>query len=169
MPYVGGSLTTLFDEKAQRATTDTVRALCAKGGRRMEEIARINTPVRTGRLRSAWYRTPVVEISALLGRAYRTTVANDTDYAAWVENGTGIHGPEHRPYVITPKDPMGWLAWRDPKTGKMIFAKRVLHPGSPGNHMLAIAANVVEFELDSGVLGHREIAGWARSIEAGAR
>jgi hypothetical protein len=169
MPYVGGSLTTLFDETAQMKTRNLAKTLAHKGGRRMETLARANTPVRTGELRASWYRTPVVEIDALLGRAYRVTVANDTDYAAWVENGTGIYGPEHRPYVIVPKDPMGTLAWRDPKTGKMIFAKRVLHPGSPGNHMLAIAAHVVEYELDTGVLGGREVAAWARSIETGAR
>lgn len=168
MPYVGGSLTTLFDEPARLKTTNLAKDLTRKGGRRMKQLAVMNTPVRTGELRAAWYRTPVVEIDALLGRAYRTTVANDIEYAVWVENGTGLYGPEHRPYVIVPKDPMGTLAWRDPKTGKMIFAKRVMHPGSPGNHMLAIAAHVLEYELDSGILGHREIEAWARSIEAGA-
>lgn len=168
MPYVGGSLTVLFDKRAQAKTADLAKTLAHQGGRRMEILARANTPVDTGELRAAWYRTPVVEISALLGRAYRVEVANDTHYAVWVESGTGIYGPQHRPYVIVPKDPAGWLAWRDPKSGRMVFAKRVMHPGSPGNHMLAIAADVVEFEFDSGVLGRRELEAWARSIEAQA-
>jgi len=41
-------------------------------------------------------------------------------YVGYVEEGTGIYGPNKRP--ITPKNPNGVLVWRD--TGKSAFKKR---------------------------------------------
>lgn len=155
----------MFGKAAQEATRRTAVKITRDGADRFEELARMNTPVRTGKLRSAWHQLPMVEIDVLIAKGYRVTIANDVEYAQWVESGTGLYGPEHRPYVIVPKDPQGTLAWRDPKSGRMVFAKKVMHPGSPGNHMLAIAAHVVEFEVESGVIGRAALEEWAREID----
>lgn len=166
MPYVGGSLVPLFGKEAQAITKATCVRMSAKGADRMHEVAAANTPVRTGNLRTAWYQLPVVPFDYLIGMGYRSGIANDVEYAAWVESGTGIYGPEHKPYVITPKEPGGVLAWRDPKSGKWVYARKVLHPGSPGNHMLALAGHVVEFETDSGVLMQPLLSEWASKVES---
>lgn len=166
--YVGGSLTSFFGKGPQAATVDAARAMARKGADRMHEVAAENTPVRTGNLRTAWYQLPVIEVDYLLGMGYRSGIANDVEYAKWVESGTGIYGPEHRPYVIVPKDPNGVLAWRDPKTGKWIHAKKVIHPGSPGNHMLALAAHVVEAEVEGGPIFQRILDEWVAIVEGSA-
>lgn len=168
MAYVGGSLTSLFGEVAKHATADVAPRIARKGGDRMHELAAANTPVRTGNLRTAWYQTPVFEASyGGIGTGHRVEVKNDTDYAAYVESGTGLWGPKHAKYPILPKDPGGWLAWRG-KDGEMHFAKKVMHPGSPGNHMLAIAAHVTEAELLSGALAQGILDEWAGAVEGAA-
>jgi hypothetical protein len=147
----------------------TARRIAAKGADRMHEIAAMNTPVRTGNLRTSFYQMPVNKtVNVGPWPAYESGIATDVKYAPYVEYGTGIYGPSHAPYVITPKTPGGTLAWRDPHTGKWVFATRVLHPGSPGNHMVAIAAHIVEAEAD-GSLFDGVLAEWARSVEAAAK
>jgi hypothetical protein len=168
MPYVGGSLTTLFDEKARVATRDAAFKMARRGIDRMHDHAARNTPVRTGNLRTAWFHTEPVKVGYVIGDGYQAYLKNEVEYAPYVEYGTGIYGPEHRPYVIVPKDPNGFLAWRG-KDGHWVFAKKVLHPGSPGNHMLALAAHFTEAELRSTELVAGVLAEWQRVIEEGAR
>jgi Bacteriophage HK97-gp10, putative tail-component len=164
MPYVGGSLVSLFDEGQQSRTRLAMRRMVRRGTERMKAVATINTPVQTSKLRQSWYELPVTRTTPVEG--YESGIASDVEYAPHVEYGTGLWGPQHRKYPILPKH-ADFLAWRDPRTGEWIRAKRVMHPGSPGNHMVAIAASVVESELESGlvdsILDH-----WARSIEAAA-
>lgn len=168
MPYVGGSLTTLFNAPAQLATRVALQRMCAKGVDRMADVAVVNTPVKTGRLRTSWYQTPVHPASTADGRTgVAAEIRNDVRYAAFVEYGTGKWGPQHRPYPIVPKTPGGTLAWRDPHSGRWVHAKKVMHPGSPGNHMVALAAHVVEAEIEGGLFGS-VLDAWARAIEAGA-
>lgn len=166
MPYVGGSLTSLFDGSAQDKTNLAMRAMAERGGDRMVDITITNTPIDSGNLRTSWYQMPVSKTHFGIWPAWKSGVATDVDYAPHVEYGTGLWGPRHAPYPITAKDG-GFLRWIDPKTGKEVFARRVMHPGSPGQHMVAIAADVVEAEANSslfnGVLNE-----WQRSIEAGA-
>lgn len=166
MAYVGGDISSWFGPRSQAATKAAAMRMAAKGSDRMHELAAQNTPVKTGNLRTAWYSTPVVEVSYVMALGYRSEVRNDISYAAYVEHGTGVYGPRHRPYVIEPRTPGGVLAWRDPKTGRWVHAKRVLHPGSPGNHMLALAAHVVEAETDDGILMDGVLREWAREVEA---
>ena len=71
------------------------------------------------------------------------------EYAPYVEDGTGLWGPKHAKYEIKPKRPGGWLRWIDPMTGDPVFARRVMHPGWPGNHMFAIGAALTEQEFDA--------------------
>jgi hypothetical protein len=164
MAYHGGSLASLFGAGPQAATKQAALKMSAKGADRWHEVTAMNTPVRTGNLRTAWYTTPPVEVGYVIAVGYRSGVHNDVKYAPYVEYGTGIYGPKHRPYPITPKDPNGMLAWRDPVTGRWVFAKKVMHPGSPGNHMLAIAAHVVEARRTGGVLMQGVLDEWARAV-----
>lgn len=167
MGYVGGSLRSLFDAKAQAATKEAVMAMAEKGGSRMKELAEANTPIDTGELRSSWYQIPVHPTSFVVWDAWASGVASDVSYAPYVEYGTGIYGPKHAPYIIRPKNPGGLLVWTDPKTGRIIRAKEVLHPGSPGQHMVAIAADVTEFEADTGLFDG-VLNTWGAAIEGGA-
>lgn len=58
------------------------------------------------------------------------------EYAVFQHEGTGIYGPKGRP--IRPKNkPL--LAWKDPDTGKWIFAKEVR--GTPAKKFLTRAIN----------------------------
>jgi len=73
------------------------------------------------------------------------------DIWIWVSRGTGLYGPKHRKYPITPKKPGGVLVFPSvyiPKTrprgpsysgpgsssGPTIFAKKVMHPGIKPRH-----------------------------------
>lgn len=162
--YVGGSLTTLFDDRQRLETKRALVNMCQKGADRMAEVAVLNTPVRTGRLRTSWYRTPVRPATDAHGQSgVSASVNNDQPYAAWVESGTGIYGPNKRPIVA--KTPGGVMAWRGPN-GEWIYARSTR--GMRGNHMLAIAANVVEAEVRGDMFaGILEI--WQRKVEAGAK
>ena len=82
------------------------------------------------------------------GMVYESGAETDVEYAPYVEHGTGLWGPRHAKYEIKPKRPDGWLRWIDPVTGDPVFAKRVMHPGSPGNHMFAFGAAIAEHEFD---------------------
>lgn len=175
MPYVGDSLTQLCRlEPIDRALERMVN----KGGDRMVEWAVKNTPIgapnlaahsfKGGNLRTSWYQRLVKRTRSRGFPAWESGVATDVDYAPDVEYGTGLWGPEHRKYTIVPKNPGGWLHWIDPKTGKDVFAKRVEHPGSPGQHMVAIAVQMVEHEIEVGLFDEI-LRGWAREAEELAR
>lgn len=164
MGYVGGSLTSLFDKGPQKATDLAVRRMAEKAGDRMVDVTIMNTPIHRGNLRSSWYQLPVNKTHFAVWPAYKSGVASNVDYAPYVEHGTGLWGPKHSKYPIVAKGG-GFLRWIDPKSGKEVFARKVMHPGSPGQHMVAIAAEVVEHEADStlfqGILGE-----WAKTVEA---
>lgn len=170
MAYVGGRLASFFhDEPVQPA----LARIAARGGDRLVEWTVRNTPIGGrevagqggGNLRTSWYQQPVTRARRGPLTGWESGVATDSDYAPHVEHGTGLWGPEHKKYLIEPKDPVrGWLHWIDPRTGEDVFAKRVWHPGSPGQHMVAIAVQMVEGEFDTlfdGILGD-----WARMTEA---
>lgn len=166
-PYVGGSLTSFFNQPAQTLTEEAAHKMADKGGEKIKEIAVMNTPVDTGELRGAWQRLPAVPEVRDGVPTWRSTVRNPTKYAGYVENGTGIYGPNHAPYVIRPKLPGGVLRWVG-KDGQVHFAKSVLHPGSPGHHMLAIGLNVTAGLVEGGALFSGELEAWAKSVEAAA-
>ena len=52
---------------------------------------------------------------------------NASKYAAAQDLGSGLYGPKRRKYLILPKKPGGVLAFK--VRGKMVFARRVMHPG----------------------------------------
>lgn len=139
MPYVGGKLSPLFDATpAHRA----IKRMADRGGDELHDLVTRNTPIDSGNLRTSWYREPLrrtVGTALAFGlEGWKAIVRTDVDYAPYVEWGTGLYGPEHRKYLILPTKPGGTLRWES--GGQVHFAKRVWHPGSPGQHMMSSAA-----------------------------
>lgn len=165
MPYVGGKLQSIASRGPQAATRTASRSMAHKGGDRMTSVTVINTPIKSGNLRTSWYQLPTTRVHVGPWPAYRSGVASQVPYAPDVEYGTGLWGPRHAKYEIKPKDPSGFLRWIDPRTGKEVFAKRVMHPGSPGQHMIQIAGEVTEFETDAGLMAD-VLAIWVAAVES---
>lgn len=163
MPYVGGTLEPLFAPEPAQATL--VR-MADRGGERMVELTAENTPIDTGKLRASWYQRRLRRVRRGPLSGWESGVATDEDYGPDIEFGTGLYGPEHRRYLIVPKRPGGVLRWRDPKTGRIIFARRVMHPGSPGQHMVQIAAGALEIEMIDGLLFDGILREWVRAQES---
>ena len=69
-------------------------------------------------------------------------------------------GPRRAKYEIRPKNPLGWLRFFDQKTGELVFAKRVMHPGSPGHHMFARGVALTEEPWEREC--NRRLDRWAR-------
>lgn len=141
MPYVGGRIAALFDdEPAGRAA----HRIAAKGGEKMTAYAEFETPVDTGKLRRAWRTKAVVKHSTPEGEVYESGTENHTDYALFVEVGTGLWGPRGAKYEIKPKVGNQFLSWIDPRSGRRVYRRRVMHPGAAGFHMTEIAAGLTE-------------------------
>lgn len=182
--YEGDSLADWVDS-AKKPTSRAARRMADKGGEHMTSLTKDNTPVgewwdgqgwqASGHLRRSFDQKPIVVYKDERGfTIYETGVETSVDYAPDVEYGTGLWGPNHAKYEITPKKPGGWLSWvtRKPfttKKGKVIpagtrmFAKRVMHPGSPGNHMVAIAVAATEIEFDT--LMRPILSAWTRDAD----
>lgn len=142
MAYVGGKLAPWFDSGPVDAFMKAAPVVVAAEAR---EIAEKNTPVDTGELRAAWKSDKKPRRAmTYIGLGYEASWMNDLEYAPYVNYGTGLYGPEAKKYLILPKKPGGTLHWVDRLTGQDVFAKSVLHPGSPGNYMLEISADFIE-------------------------
>jgi len=121
-------------------------------GKRVEALAAELCPVDIGNLRDS---IQVSQWAFSKGNTAQTYVVADSEYAAYVELGTGIHGPKHQ--RITPRVKK-FLAWQD-KSGKWIFARSVqgmkprpfLAPAvfETKEHLGAIAGDVVKKWLKS--------------------
>lgn len=146
MGYSGGKLAPWFGTgPIKLAATRMAR----DGGERLTMLTKLKTPVgETGHLKESWKAKPVLIVVDELGRTvYESGTETGVDYAPYVEWGTGLWGPKHAKYVIRPRNPNGWLRWIG-KDGSPVFAKEVMHPGSPGNHMFAIGVALTEHEFD---------------------
>lgn len=160
MGYWGGFLTPWFQDRPNdRAMRNMVRV----GVTYASEIAAERTPEATGDLKRAWKTGRAFRTMSFMGYAWQASWENDLDYAEFVNYGTGLYGPEHRKYLIVPKKPGGTLHWVDRVTGEDVFAKHVLHPGSPGHHMLEISANALEATWQR--LVRPVLRNWAREVE----
>lgn len=158
MAYIGGKLTPWFDTgPISGAIKDAVRL----GAEHAKHLAAEYTPVETGDLRKSWKTSRAHKVigTVLLGTGYGAEWYTDVEYAPYVEHGTGLWGPEHRKYLIVPKKPGGMLHWVGPG-GHDIYAKAVMHPGSPGHHMLAKSAAKLELDLEAVTFPAFEL--WAR-------
>lgn len=161
MGYVGGKLEPWFGQKPVDVLMRNAPVLVVAEGR---EIAEKNTPVDTGDLRANWTADKKAKRSvSLVGVAWRASWGNDLEYAAYVNYGTGLYGPEHKKYLILPKKPGGTLHWVDRLTGQDVYAKSVMHPGSPGNYMLEISADFVEATWDKIIKPLLRV--WAKTTE----
>lgn len=161
MSYEGGRLRPWFG----RDPNDRFcRRACERGADAFKTNVETRTPIDTGRLRSSYATKPVARGMDERGDPMWTSgVETDVEYAPYVEHGTGLWGPQHRKYEIRPKDPDGTLHWVDPRTGRDVFAKRVMHPGSPGAHMFSVGAAATEAELPA--LLNPLLVRWAREVE----
>jgi Bacteriophage HK97-gp10, putative tail-component len=139
------------------------RSMADKGGERMTTHVKQNTPVRFGTLRASITQKLTVVYPTPRGMAYESGAETEIEYAPYVEYGTGLWGPRHAKYEIKPKRPDGWLRWIDPVTGDPVFAKRVMHPGSPGNHMFLIGEALTEHEFEQ--FAEPILARWATEVE----
>jgi hypothetical protein len=119
------------------------------GGDALHHRITENTPIKTGNLRSSFYRLPTEHIES----RYESHVRTEVDYAPYVNYGTGLWGPEHRKYLIEPIAPKRALSWIDPVGGNRVYAGHVWHPGSPGAHMIENGAAKVEAEVNEILAG----------------
>lgn len=177
MSLHGAALVDLVDAAAaatEQAGLDLCDAFCASG----ERFIRQNTPVETTRLRDGWDHTDAVST----GTSWRAFVLTDVDYAPYVEEGTGLWGPRRRKYKIEPKTPGGVLSFRpylradgavvldldnNPTKDGRVFAKFVMHPGSPGAYMTKIGVQMAEH--DEPVWSAGPLEDWARRVEQNMR
>lgn len=149
-----------------------------------------NTPVETYHLREGYKRTPITygQVASLgytslrwSAYAWSGSVYTEVEYAPFVESGTGLFGPKRKKYKIAPKKPGGVLAFspyaRMPnggvildvsgaprKGGGDIFVRFVMHPGSPGQHMFKIGAEITEHEKER--WSAEPLRLWKQAVEA---
>jgi hypothetical protein len=157
--YSGGRLAPWFDSES---TKETIVEMVEAGVHHLHGRIVELTPVDSGNLKQSWQITPLAMLVSPRGMIYERTVETHVDYAPYVEHGTGLWGPKHAKYVIEPKTPGGTLHWLSPE-GLNVFAKRVLHPGSPGAHMVAIAVSELEATLEERM--QPLLQAWARKVE----
>ena len=137
-------------------------AMARDGTERMTRHVRRNTPVDTRHLRTNIFEKV---IKVLPGVSWEGGTYTEVDYAPHVEHGTGLWGPKHAKYKIEPKTAGGVLAFfarvttpegrpllhpsgaHNLQQGNLVFARYVMHPGSPGQHMFAIGVEMTEHEL----------------------
>lgn len=161
------------------AVGPAIEVMVDDGGQAMQKYVIENTPVETGELRASIRQKAVVRIVSMTGTAYESGAYTEVIYALYVEEGTGLWGPHHAKYRIEPKDPNGVLAFyvrvKTPEgkpqfdgsyhvaEGNLVFAKYVMHPGSPGQHMFAIGAAQVDAQFDH--ITGRGLEEWVRRSE----
>lgn len=168
MGYRGGEISSLFKEAPLKRAGENISKDVLK---EFHDATVKNTPIGGrfapgglgGNLRSSWYTEGPAHKMSLSGMEWSGSVNTNVDYAPHVEYGTGLWGPKHAKYLIKPKVPGGTLSWVDPVTRKRRFAKSVMHPGSPGAHMLLNAA--VKTEAMFGLIAEPALKEWAREAE----
>jgi hypothetical protein len=62
-------------------------------------------------------------------------VGSSRPYALWHHQGTGVHGGKGK-YPITPRRKGGLLRFWWARVGSIVYARRVMHPGSRSNPYL---------------------------------
>lgn len=157
MGYKGGRLTPWFNDGPAKAVA---HQMAEKGAKALHRKVVKHTPKDTGHLSTSWKRKPVIVGLTVTGHTmYASGVETFVDYAPYVEHGTGLWGPKHAKYPIRPKLPGGVLHFFT-KEGAEVFTKLVMHPGSPGAHMVAIS--VAELEVELPALLQSDLEMWAR-------
>lgn len=97
-------------------------------GNRVANNATQRCNVDTGRLRSSIY----YELTRNVNFESNVRVGSRVNYARWVHEGSG-------PHIIRPNPPRQFLRFPG-RSGGMVFARQVNHPGYRGNPFLRDAA-----------------------------
>lgn len=171
MGYEGPDLAALFDvdESVDRLCRDLTR----DAGSHMTSSIKDLTPVGhqpfsqnyiPGHLKASIRQLVTVVHITAGGIVYESGTETEVTYGPYVEEGTGLWGPRRAKYEIRPKKPGGWLRWVDQRTGDVIFAKRVMHPGSPGAHMFAKGAALTEAAFEA--MAKDRVDLWAREVDS---
>lgn len=177
-------------KRSMDAVDPALEMMAEDGGQALVDRVQENTPIGKeqqplrgqaappvpGTLRDSIQQRPVRRIEG----GFESGAFTDVLYAPYVEEGTGLFGPRHAKYKIEPKTPDGVLAFfararspegkpildthYNPAEGGVVFAKYVMHPGSPGQHMFAIGATFVEAEFEN--LMDRGAQEWKRLSES---
>ena len=162
MAYIGDRLQPLFRPEPLRVALHNI---AEAGVDEMQNRVKENTPVDLGTLRASWIKTPAFPSRWFGMPAWQARLLTDVEYAPYVEHGTGLFGPEHKTYEIRPKHKRA-LSWIDEESGKRVVAAKVNHPGSPGQHMLAIGVAMAEHQLPA--VAQAPLEEWKREQEDGA-
>lgn len=188
MGYEGDKLAPMIerlDVASKRAGHNMAERMVERG----RENIRMNTPVATFHLRNTYKRTPVrhQQLSSLgytsirwSAWVWQGTVYTEVEYAPHVEYGTGLWGPKRRKYKIQPKKPGGVLRFTPyqrmpsgavildvegaPARGKPVMVRFVMHPGSPGQHMFRIGAELTEMQFAE--LSAEPLRLWKAEVES---
>lgn len=155
--YSGPRLAAMFDP---RVAEHTAGQIADAGGDELHDLIVRNTPIHTGKLRESWYRDPTVKE----GDRHVSRVKTDVEYAPYVNYGTGLWGPSHAKYPILPHPPKQFLHWIDPASGRDVFARKVMHPGSPPQYM--IESGAAKLEATIGLIAQKELEKFKVEIEA---
>jgi hypothetical protein len=169
-----------FVQRSKEAVDPALRQIADDGGRFMTQRVIENTPVETSALRDSIRQKAVLKVETVAGPGWESGAFTEVLYGLHVEEGTGLWGPKHAKYRIEPKDPDGVLAFYarvrtpegkpqldasyNPVEGQLVFARYVMHPGSPGQHMFALGATVTEASYDE--IAERGLQEWKRRSEA---
>jgi hypothetical protein len=126
----------IFDIEVKRFLTSPGGSLSKsmkKRGRAMEALAQQKVRSKTGRLKSS-----IKYDHRILPTAHIVTLTANAPYAKDVHEGT-------KPRLIEPNDPKGML--RFVNKGVIVFAHKVLHPGSKPNPFLSKALREVNLDM----------------------
>jgi hypothetical protein len=168
VPYRGGSLVDLLPTDGEVKQLGLRVALRCQ--RRLRELVVEFTPMSDdpfreypgrlhGTLKRSWELGEVI-----VGEdTFRVVVLTEDPVAPHVEWDTAPHRIRPKPERVAAAAAQGkraMLRWWDRRTGQMVFAHEVLHPGTSGAHMMARALDALEQEWP--VIVREEIAGWTR-------
>lgn len=99
-----------------------------------DAYARRSAPKDTGFLRSAHKKTPIIAE----GEKIIAGVENEAKYGIYVHEGT-------KPHTVVPRNKKV-LAWIPRGSGKPVFARSVMHPGTKAQPWLAKSAKLAALE-----------------------
>lgn len=155
MGYKGGRLEELAPSEVEIHRLGLAVAL--KVQRRLRELVAQFTPVSDdpfrefpGRLPGTLKRSWELGTVVVSGDVYRVTVETHDPVAPHVEWDTAPHRIRPKPERVAAAAAVGkraMLRWWDRRTGQMVFAHEVMHPGTSGAHMMARALDAIELEF----------------------
>lgn len=124
-------------QKLPQATMDLLVSAMLQSQQDIAEEARDHHKFtsRHGQLERAVTEGPI-ETGPLVGRVWLDT--NVAMYAPFIHEGTGLYGPNHAKYPISPKAGHFFLRWES--GGQEIWARKVMHPGVKSDPFLYEAA-----------------------------